>query len=213
MYYHHMMILICAFFPPALLSLIKVQQAGQTDSMEATPSDAFLVQRAQQGDRQALAALYDSYQTRIFRYVRVRIYDQQLAQDLTGEIFLHMMENLSKYRVMEGVPFSAWLYRLAHNHLINHFRKDNNQVHEPLALLDELADGDDNPALAVEKRQELQRVREALEQIDINHREVVVLRFLLGMSIAEVAAALEKSVPAVKALQYRGILTLQALLK
>ncbi len=181
--------------------------------MEATTSDAFLVQRAQQGDRQALAALYDSYQTRIFRYVRVRIYDQQLAQDLTGEIFLHMMENLSKYRVMEGVPFSAWLYRLAHNHLINHFRKDNNQVYEPLALLDERADGDDNPALAVEKRLELQRVREALEQIDISHREVVVLRFLLGMSIAEVAAALEKSVPAVKALQYRGILTLQALLK
>lgn len=181
--------------------------------MEATISDTVLVQRAQQGDRQALGALYDGYQLRIFRYVRVRIYDQHLAQDLTGEIFLHMMENLSKYRVMDGIPFSAWLYRLAHNHLINHFRKENSQVHEPLALLDELADGEDSPALVAEKRLELQRIRRALEQIDVSQREVVVLRFLLGMSIAEVAVALEKSIPAVKALQYRGILTLQALLK
>lgn len=181
--------------------------------MEANLSDTTLIQRAQQGDRQALGVLYDNYQSRIFRYVRVRIYDQQLAQDLTGEIFLRMLEQLSKYRAMDGIPFSAWLYRLAHNHLINHFRKDSSRVQEPLTLIEELGEDDANPALSVERRLELQRVRQALEQIDVNQREVVVLRFLLGMSLNEVAIALDKSVPAIKALQYRGVVTLQALLK
>lgn len=181
--------------------------------MEVEISEAILVERAQQGDSHALGTLYDRYQSPIFRYVRVRVQDRQLAQDLTGEVFLRMVEHLSKYRVMEGVPFSAWLYRLTHNHLINYFRKNNSWIQQPLELVEELIESEDNPALLAERRAELRRVRQALEKIDANQREVVVLRFLLGMSINEVAAALDKSIPAVKTLQHRGILAIQAALK
>lgn len=180
--------------------------------MEAAEHEANLIKRAQEGDVNAVGELYDRHQTAIFRYVRARIYDHQTAQDLTGEIFLRMVENISSYRAM-GVPFVAWLYRIAHNHLVNHIRKETAQTIEPLTAAAFLPHNEGNPATLVENKVELERLLRALERIDEQQREVLILRFLVEMPLKDVAETLDKTVGAVKTLQHRGTLALQVALK
>ena len=180
--------------------------------MEVTNPEENLVRRAQQGDVNAVGELYDRYQTLIFRYVRARIYDHQTAQDLTGEIFLRMVEYLPSYRPM-GVPFLAWLYRVAHNHLVNHIRKETAQTLEPLASAEILHHTEGNPTTMLEQKLDLQRLLRALERIDEQQRDVLILRFLLDMSLKDVAESLDKTVGAVKSLQHRGVLALQVALR
>ncbi len=175
-------------------------------------TDETLIRRAQNGDVNAVGALYDRHRQRIFRYVRARVYNTHLAQDLTGEIFLKMVANLPHYREM-GVPFSAWLYRIAHNYIINSLQKDKTHQHVPIVYANNVSRRQDNPALVVEQQLQLEGIRQGLEQIDETQCEVVILRFLVGLSLKETAATLEKSVSAVKSLQHRGILTLQAILQ
>jgi RNA polymerase sigma-70 factor (ECF subfamily) len=176
-------------------------------------SDAELVERAQNGAPEAVGLLYDRHHTRIFRYLRARIYDTHLAQDLTGEVFLQMVAHLPDYR-STGVPFSAWLYRIAHNHLVNHIgRKENQYQHVPLVWVGSLGHKDDNPAQVVERQLALEEVQQALERIDETQREVIILRFWLGYSLKEVAALLDKTVAAVKSQQYRGLLALEVAMK
>jgi RNA polymerase sigma-70 factor, ECF subfamily len=157
--------------------------------------------------------LYDRHHTRIFRYIRARIYDTHLAQDLTGEVFLQMVAHLADYRVT-AVPFSAWLYRIAHNHLVNHIaRKESRYQHLPLAQA---------ATWAIQKQTRrdwssdslcLEAVQQALERIDETQREVIILRFWLGYSLKETADMLGKSVAAIKSQQHRGLLALEAALK
>lgn len=175
-------------------------------------SDANIVELAQSGDLEAVGNLYDRYWLRIFNYVRAKVYDNHLAEDLTGEVFLRMVEHLPKYRTMEGVPFSAWLFRIAHNLIITHHRKEiafqqvpmdymNNQTHQ------------DGPALMVESNLERTRLLQGLAKLDETQREVIILRFLVGMSLKEAAESLNKTVGAIKTLQRRGILALVVFLK
>ncbi len=176
-------------------------------------SDAELVERAQSGDLEAVGLLYDRHRARIFRYVRARIYDTHLAQDLTGEVFLQMVAHLADYRVT-AVPFSAWLYRIAHNHVVNHIgRKETQYQHVPLVLAGHLSHKEDNPAQVVERRLTLEAIQQALERIDEIQREVIILRFWLGYSLKEVAAMLDKTVAAVKSHQHRGLLALEVAMK
>jgi RNA polymerase sigma-70 factor, ECF subfamily len=176
-------------------------------------SDAELIDRAQNGDPEAVGLLYDRHRTRIFRYIRARIYDTQLAQDLTGEVFLQMVAHLTDYRVT-AVPFSAWLYRIAHNHLVNHIaRKESRYQHLPLALAGDIGHPEANPARLVERQLTLETVQQALEGIDDTQREVIILRFWLGYSLKETAVMLGKSVAAIKSQQHRGLLALEAALK
>lgn len=180
--------------------------------MEATEHEANLIKRAQEGEVNAVGELYDQYQTVIFRYVRARIYDHQVAQDLTGEIFLRMVENIPSYRAM-GVPFVAWLYRIAHNHLVNHIRKETAQAIESLDAAAFLSHAEGNPVTQVEQKIEFERLLRALDRIDEQQREVMILRFLVEMPLKDVAEALDKTVGAVKTLQHRGTLALQVALK
>ncbi|MEZ4594315.1 MAG: sigma-70 family RNA polymerase sigma factor [Chloroflexota bacterium] len=176
-------------------------------------SDAELVKRAQAGESEAIAMLYDRHHTRIFRYVRARIYDTHLAQDVVGEVFLKMVTHLPEYQAM-GLPFSAWLYRIAHNDVVNHIgRKENQYQHVPLGMAEAVNSRKNNPAIVIERQLVLEEVQKALTKLDEIQREVIILRFLLGHSLKEVAAMLDKSVAAVKSQQHRGLLALEVAMK
>jgi RNA polymerase sigma-70 factor (ECF subfamily) len=175
-------------------------------------SDAALVRLAQDGQVEAVGQLYDRHQERIYRYVRARIYDNQSAQDLTGEVFLKMVANIQRYQE-RGAPFSAWLYRIAHNHLINHNHQDRNDRLVPVEQAEYVPLMGNNPAVVVEKQQLEQELLLALERIDPLQREVVVLRFLVGLSLQETATTLDKSVAAIKSTQHRGLKALRANMK
>jgi RNA polymerase sigma-70 factor (ECF subfamily) len=175
-------------------------------------NDANLVKRAQEGDVDAFGELYDRHHRRIFRYVWGRVRDERLAQDLTGEVFTRMVVSLSTYRPT-GIPFRAWLYRIAHNLVVDHYRKEGRHVIVPLDYAEDLSVEKNDPFLVVERRLTLERVKDALARLDPAQQEVVVLRFLAGLSLKEVALTLDRTVAAVKSLQHRGLVTLRVALE
>jgi len=173
-------------------------------------SDAELAQRAQDGALDAIGELYDRHHTRIFRYVRSRITHDQVAQDLTGEVFLRMVTRIGSYRDM-GVPLSAWLYRIARNCLLDYLAREDVERRSELEQFADTEVSQANPATIVEARHEAQHVHAALQALEEMEREVVILRFLAGFSLLEVASSVDRSVPAVKAIQYRGLKRLRKL--
>lgn len=175
-------------------------------------SDAELVRRAQGGEVSAVGELYDRHHESIFRYVLVRVQDRGLAEDLTGEVFARMVSDLPGYR-LRGAPFRAWLYRIAHSRVVDHYRKQKGRLPVSLDNAEGLSDPADNPASTVERKLTLERVQRALSGLDPSQREVVVLRFLVGLSLQEVAQTLGKTLAAVKSLQHRGLKALRVALK
>ena len=175
-------------------------------------SDAALVQRAQKGNVNAVGELYDRHHIRIFRYLWSRLHDKQLAEDLTGEVFVRMVAHLPGYRPT-SIPFKAWLYRIAHNLMVDQYREQSSHPLEPLERAEGLDGERQNPAAAAEWQLNAEQVEHALRALDPAQQEVVVLRFLVGLSLQEVALALSKSVAAIKSLQHRGLAALRVSLQ
>jgi len=166
-------------------------------------SDVDLVARAQGGDVNAIGALYDEHHESIFRYVWLRVGDRHLAEDLTGDVFMRMLNALPHYRAL-GLPFRAWLYRIAHNLLVDHYRRNSRRETVSLDAAEARA-GDVDPVAFVERRLRVERVAVALSRLDVHQREVVALRFVAGLSLQETAQAMGRSEAAVKSLQHRGL--------
>jgi RNA polymerase sigma-70 factor (ECF subfamily) len=175
-------------------------------------SDADLVKSAQGGDVSAIGELYDRHHEHIFRYVCSHVRDSRSAEDLTGEIFTRMVTSLPNYRP-RGVPFRAWLYRIAHNLVVDHYRQQGKHDLVPLCHAETRSEQDDDPGSIVEQRLTVERVKHAMARLDPSQREVVLLRFLAGLSLREVALTLDKTVAAVKSLQHRGLLALRLALQ
>lgn len=175
--------------------------------------DMELVKQAQAGNLSAVGELYDRHRPKIFRYIRFKTANTQVAQDLTGEVFLRMVNHLSTFEP-RGVPFSAWLYRIARNLIIKEGQQESRHSTVPLGYVDDLNHNhnQDNPAVVVERRLQMERVWQGLEKIDDNQREVLMLRFIAGLSLKETARTLDRTVASVKTLQHRGVLALQAAL-
>jgi RNA polymerase sigma-70 factor (ECF subfamily) len=175
-------------------------------------SDADLIKQAQQGAVSAVGELYNRHHECIFRYVRSRVPDNHLAEDLTGEIFTRMLSNLPKYRPT-GVPFRAWLYRIAHNLVVDHYRKEKKDMAVSLYHAEGINTGQDDPVSIVERALTWEHVQRALDKLDSSQREVVVMRFMVGLSLCEVSQTLNKSVAAIKSLQHRGLAALRVALQ
>jgi len=167
-----------------------------------------IIQRAQTGDSKAVGELYMQHHEQIFRYVWSKVADPNLAEDLTGEVFMRMVTRISTYRPT-GVPFQAWLYRIARNLIIDHIRKTASNSAVPLENAQILPDRGASPPSLVENKMTIEKLQEALKQIDHDQAEVIRLRFLVGLQVNEVAERLEKTAASVKALQHRGLAALR----
>ncbi|MBI4505466.1 MAG: sigma-70 family RNA polymerase sigma factor [Chloroflexi bacterium] len=166
-----------------------------------------LVRRAIVGDASAFGALYDRYLERVYRYVYYRVGSVEEAEDLSEEIFLKAWEAIGRYRE-QGVPFSAWLMRLAHNHVIDHFR--TRRVTAPLA--ETLPARTPDPEHAAERRLAAQAVLCAMQDLTSEQQQVLILRFIEEFDHSEIAAIMGKNEGAVRALQFRGLSALRAAL-
>ncbi len=187
--------------PPQEL-LERRQRDGVVDG-----ADPGLVSRAKGGDLDALGQLYDQNQEGIYRYILSRVRDPHTAEDLTGDVFAKMLTALPGYRSL-GVPFRSWLYQIARNLLIDHYRRQGLRTLTGLE-----GDGDPNDggdiAAEVERSMTAERIYVALDSLEDSQREVVALRFLSGLSLKEVARTLKKSVAATKSIQHRGLSALR----
>lgn len=170
-------------------------------------SDTQLIARAQRGDVEAIGTLYDQHQNAVFRYLWARLGQRPLAEDLTGEVFMRMLTALPNYR--PTAPFRAWLYRIARNLLIDHYRKRGQATTLPLETAEPQPAADADLLTVVEQTLTINRLQKALAHLEETQREVVTLRFLAGLSLQETAAALDKTEAAIKALQHRGLAALR----
>lgn len=165
-----------------------------------------LVRRAQQRDEGAFAQLYEGHFDKIYRYVTLRIGDRTEAEDLTQQVFVKALQSISSFK-WKGIPFSAWLFRIAHNQVVDYFRKKKKYTTAPLN--ESLRGSDINPQLAVERKLDIEQLLSATKQLTEAQREVISLRFASELSIAQVARIMGKSEGAVKALQHSAIVALR----
>lgn len=165
-----------------------------------------VVCRAAKGDGEAFASLYEEYFDRIYRYIYLRLGNQSDAEDLTQEVFVKALEAIKGYK-WRGSPFASWLFRIAHNVMVDLLRKQGKVEQE--AYEDIPAGGESDPAAITERNLEMARVIDNMEKLSWAQKEVLFLRFGAELSIAEAAHLLGKSQGTVKALQYNGIVALK----
>jgi RNA polymerase sigma-70 factor, ECF subfamily len=164
-----------------------------------------IVLRATQGNRDAVAQLYELYAAMIYRYVAYRVSDRTDAEDLTAEIFVKMIEGLPRYR-LTGAPFEAWLYRIASARVVDYRRRSRIQYEIP----ETLGDNAPTPEEQLQDHQEIVTLRQALTFLSEEQQEILLLRFIERKSHQEVADIVGKSVTAVKSIQHRALIELTA---
>jgi RNA polymerase sigma-70 factor, ECF subfamily len=169
-----------------------------------------LIRAAQGGNEQALGEIYDAYVDKIYRYMLYRVDSPDIAQDLTAEVFLRVVEGLSGYQNRD-LPLLAWLYRIAYARLIDHYR-DTHRLghHQSIESIDLSLEDDLDGVLMTNYHQET--VREALRALTADQQQVVQLRFMEGYSLQKTAEALGKTIGAVKVLQHRALESLTKVL-
>jgi RNA polymerase sigma-70 factor, ECF subfamily len=185
---------------------------AQSDGISISDlSEEQLLQAAARYDDAAIGELYDRYEAKIYAYIYRRTGEQTLAEDLTGQVFLKMLEAIHNQKAWHS-SFSGWLYRIAHNLVIDHYRQRDHQIQ--VSLDDEpTLPSPDNPEEAAEIKLDAERLRAAIGRLTEEQAEVISLRFLEGYSINEVAEMMSKTEGSIKALQYRAVSTLRQLLQ
>jgi len=177
----------------------------------AAADEARLLERAKELDPAALEAIYDRYSPKIYKYIYRRLADAALAEDLTAQVFLRMLEAIHEAKTWR-TSFSGWLYRIAHNLVVDHFRRRSRPSRISLEDAPPLLSPDGDPVEITDRKLARERLLLAMQQLTDEQAQVVALRFLEGLSIAEVAEAMNKSQGAVKALQYRAVIALRRLM-
>lgn len=169
-----------------------------------------LLERAKRYDEAALGELYDRYAPRIYAYIYRRVSDAHVAEDLTGEVFVRVIQAIRSEKFWK-TSFQGWLYRIAHNLVVDHYRR---QPESPELTLDErLLAAEDDPADAVAQRLSRRQLDVAMHRLTPDQQQVVVLRFAEGLTAREVAEIMNKSVGAVEALQHRALASLRRVLE
>jgi RNA polymerase sigma-70 factor (ECF subfamily) len=166
-----------------------------------------LVRRAQHQDSQAFAQLYEAYFDKIYRYISMRVRNEMEAEDLTQQVFLKMLRSIPSYK-SKGVPFSSWLYRIAHNQVVDFHRQQNKKSTVDIDGLP-LPDKEDDPRSIMEKQMDIEELKRATQKLTAAQQEVLSLRFAGELSVAECAGIMGKSEGAIKALQHSAVVALR----
>ena len=172
-----------------------------------------LIQRAQQGDENAFGELYERCAPVVFRYLYSHLEQVQDAEDLTEEVFFRAWRALPRYR-QQGVPFQAYLLRIARNVLIDHYRRDKSSQNQHATPVEDLAHLLPDPSVGpMSVGMEHQELVHKLRNLPEDHRTVLVLRFLNGLTPLETAQVMGRSAGAVRVLQHRALTAFRALLE
>jgi RNA polymerase sigma-70 factor (ECF subfamily) len=185
---------------------------GDNAACTETPDQQALLERASRAEPAALGEVYDQYAGKIYAYIYRRVGQAEVAEDLTGQVFMRMLEAIRRGQGWRS-SFSGWLYRIAHNLVIDYYRRRGRVT---LVDIDEAAPirathGD--PVRSSESLLNREQLRAALFQLTEEQAQVITLRFMDERSIAEVADLMDKTEGAIKALQYRAVLALRRVMQ
>jgi RNA polymerase sigma-70 factor, ECF subfamily len=188
---------------------VNIERAPDT-RVSATSDPDLLAVLAAQRDRSAFGVLYRRYLDRVYGYCFYLLGDHHDAEDVTERTFLAALAGIDGFRD-EGATFRAWLFRIAHNQLVNALRSRGRRRTTPLDDAPEPVAGDD-PARLVDWADDARRVRRALARLSDDRRQVIILRFVDGLSAREIGDVLDRSEGAVRVLQHRALRELAKLL-
>lgn len=172
--------------------------------------DAVLVERAGK-DRAAFGALYERYVQKVYSYIYYRTGSHEDAEDLTARVFHRAMAHIRRY-VDRGVPFQAWLYRIAHNLVANWHRDRSRHKVIPLDEFVAARLRSEAPESTAEEQEELERLTHAIRQLPEDRQQLLILKFVDRLSNQEIGAIMERSEGAIKSLYHRTLLTLRDIL-
>jgi len=163
-----------------------------------------LIKRAAGGNFEAFGELYNIYLERIYRYVFYQVRDKMTAEDLTEEVFLKAWKSIDTCRGKEQT-FSSWLYRIAHNHVIDNLRSQRKYLSADMEALAEVS----SPELGEEGKLERQEMLEVISDLPQNQKQVIILKFIEGLDNREIGQIMGKSQGALRVLQMRALATLR----
>jgi RNA polymerase sigma-70 factor, ECF subfamily len=171
-----------------------------------TTSDDALIRRAQALDAGALAELYDRNFDGIYRYLYTRVRHQADAEDLTEQVFLKMVDSIKRYRP-KGVAFSSWLYRIAHNLLVDRYRRAGR---DPVELSDDVRDvrPQADPADLLQNSEQRRALIEAVQQLTPEQQQVITMRFIENLDAGEIARQMGRQPGAIHSMQHRALASL-----
>lgn len=163
-----------------------------------------LIKRAAGGNFEAFGELYNIYLERIYRYVFYQVRDKMTAEDLTEEVFLKAWKSIDTCRGKEQT-FSSWLYRIAHNHVIDNLRSQRKYLSVDMEALAEVS----SPELGEEGKLERQEMLEVISDLPQNQKQVIILKFIEGLGNREIGQIMGKSQGAIRVLQMRALASLR----
>jgi RNA polymerase sigma-70 factor, ECF subfamily len=167
--------------------------------------DHDLIKQAQRGDPHAFGELYETHAPAVYRYLYAHLDNSMDAEDLTGTVFLKAWQSLPKY-IERGVPFLAFLFRIARNVLVDHYRQNNRLEHKAMEDMDGYkADEKTEPVEMVGSQLEHQQILRVLSKLKADYRYVLTLRFISELSPEETAQVMKRSVGAIRVLQHRAL--------
>lgn len=169
-----------------------------------------LIRKATEGEASAFGVLYDKYQPSIYRFIFLKVSHREEAEDLTHQVFLSAWEHMGTFRHGD-VPFASWLYRIARNKVIDHYR--TRRMHAPLENVpEEIIALDAGIPRQIDDHLQLERVYQALMQLSDDQRDILIMRFVNELSYKDIAHALGKNQATVRVIQYRALARLKKLL-
>jgi RNA polymerase sigma-70 factor, ECF subfamily len=180
---------------------------NQDNHLQQSTDDELLAQ-ASQGNQEAFGQLYEKYIGRIYNYVYYRTGNSQDAEDLTARVFYRAMGHIHTYH-NRGLPFSAWLYRIAHN-LVANWHRDNSRRQEiPLDDGFMSFQRNDHPELELVHQEDRDRLFVVLRNLTVERQQLIILKFVDHLSNAEIGQIMGRTEGAVKSLYHRTLLSLR----
>jgi RNA polymerase sigma-70 factor (ECF subfamily) len=173
-------------------------------------NEDYIVERAVEGDQGAFTQLYDLYFDKVYKYMYFRIRRQVESEDLTQEVFIKALKAIGSYKPGK-TPFAAWIFRIAHNQMIDFVRKKDKYKSTSIDEVTYVV-GNEDPVSDAERNMEVEELSAAIEELPPAQQEVISLRFIAGLSISEVAKIAGKSEGTVKALQFNATISLRKIL-
>lgn len=168
-----------------------------------------LIKRAQEGDTDAFGKIYDAFFTPVYRYAAFRL-PKEMAEDTTADVFVKAWEKLHTYKIQRGVPFGAWIFRIARHAVIDVYRSQRGFEEVPETVPD--TDVLNRAEARLERRDTLRMVRTALDQLPRRYRDILVLTYVSELPYSEVARVLRISEGGVRILKMRALRKLEGLL-
>lgn len=165
-----------------------------------------LIERARRHDNEAFAEIYRAHFDRVYRYLRFKLGSEVEAEDMTQQVFLKAYRALPSYNYRK-IPLSAWIMRIAHNEMVDYYRRHSRL--RIAALETAVVVAPEDPVEEAEIHTDIDTLKQAMTTLSPAQREVVSLRFGSGLSLAEVAEVMGKSVGAIKTLQHNGLVRLR----